>query len=80
MKEFVKDQLKPKLDTKELADLVSCEGKWPFYPQTIQELAKKHGLRPPWHILPEQDKWHWDRYRPERYQTPMLDKGSATEE
>jgi hypothetical protein len=80
MKEFVKDQLKPKLDTKDQADLVSYEGKWPYYPQTIQELARKHGLRPPWHILPEQDKWHWDRYRPERYQAPVLEKGKENED
>ncbi len=80
MKEFVRDQLKPTLDTKDQADLVSYEGKWPYYPQTIQDLARKHGLRPPWHILPEQEKWHWDRYRPERFQTPVVEKGKEKED
>jgi hypothetical protein len=80
MKAFVKDQLKPVLDTKDQADLVSYEGKWPYYPQTIQELSRKHGLRPPWHILPEPEKWHWDRYRPERFQTPVVEKSTQKED
>ena len=63
MKDFVTKQLIPKLDTKDRSDLLYYEGRWPYYPETIQELSKKHNLSPPWHILPESDKWKWDWYR-----------------
>jgi hypothetical protein len=63
MKKFVEEQLKPVLDTAEKKTLLDSENGWPFYPQTIQELAQKHKLNPPWHILPEADKWKWDAYR-----------------
>jgi hypothetical protein len=66
MKEFVTKQLIPKLDTKDRADLQHYEGRWPYYPETIQELSKKHNLSPPWHILPEADRWKWDWYRNSR--------------
>jgi hypothetical protein len=63
MKKFVDEQLKPVLDTQEKKALFESENSWPFYPQTIQELAAKHKLRAPWHILPEADRWKWDAYR-----------------
>lgn len=74
MKAFVKDQLIPKLDTREQAELDGVQGRWPYYPLKIQELAKSHNLDPPWHYLPEQNKWHWDRYRPARYQPPVAEQ------
>lgn len=63
MKKFVDEQLKPALDTQEKKALLDSENGWPFYPQTIQELSQKHKLHPPWHILPEAEKWKWDAYR-----------------
>jgi hypothetical protein len=80
MQDFVDKDLKTKLDEKEKADLQFMEGKWPYYPQKIQELAKKHNLQAPWHILPEEDKWHWDRYRRDRGPTPMPEKAKETED
>ena len=41
----------------------TAEGKWPDYPNTIQELARRHQLEVPWHTLPGQRK-NWDNYRP----------------
>ena len=71
MKDFLKNQLAPEgLDKKEKANLEYYEGKWPYYPQTIQELSKKYYLRPPWQILPEADEWKWDNYRYLRRRLP----------
>lgn len=75
MKAFVNDQLTPRLTTKEQAEINEFEGRWPYYPNKIQELAKKYNLDPPWHFLPDQNKWHWDRYRPARFQSS---EGSPT--
>lgn len=80
MQTFVKEQLTPKLDTRDQADLDGLHGRWPYYPLKIQELAKKHNLDPPWHILPEANKWHWDRYRPARYQTPTAEKAKGKDD
>jgi hypothetical protein len=66
MQSFVTLELIPKLSTKDKKDLEDHSGRWPYYPKKIQELAKKHHLHPPWHILPEADVWHWDRYRRDR--------------
>jgi hypothetical protein len=63
MKDFVDKTLKPVLNNTEKKALFDSEGTWPYYPETIKELSEKHHLRPPWHILPEADKWKWDRYR-----------------
>jgi hypothetical protein len=65
MKKFWDEDLVPavKKDNDDLRKLTSSEGKWPDFPLAIQELARKHSLTPPWHILPDPDKWHWDRYR-----------------
>lgn len=63
MKEFMDNKLQPALDQTEKRKLTDEAGKWPEYPEAIRELAKKHGLSPPWHILPEPERWRWDAYR-----------------
>ena len=65
MKKFYDEVLVPavKKDPDDFHKLTSSEGKWPDFPLAIQELARKHHLVPPWFVLPEQDRWHWDRYR-----------------
>lgn len=66
MKEYVDTKLMPVLrehpeDDRKLRD---AHGKWPDYPDTIRELAQKHNLpAPPWHFLPEPERWKWDSYR-----------------
>jgi hypothetical protein len=74
MQEFLTMELIPKLDEKDKKDLDDLTGRWPYYPKKIQELAKKHHLQPPWHILPEADIWHWDRYRRDRPKTAATEK------
>jgi hypothetical protein len=67
MKDFVEHKLIPALkDQAEKRKLTDSLGKWPEYPETIQELAKKHSLSPPWHILPDEKIWKWDNYRNSR--------------
>jgi hypothetical protein len=68
MKNFINDELMPAMKDRDADQrkLTDSMGKWPEYPKTIQELASKYGLRPPWHILPDDDKFHWDRYRPRK--------------
>ncbi len=66
MRDFVTNKLIPTLNTVEKSDLNKVEGAWPFYPQLIQELSDKKNLQPPWHILPEPEKWKWDLYRESR--------------
>lgn len=66
MRNFVERELKPVLETSEKQALYSSENSWPFYPQTIQDLAQKHKLKAPWHILPEADRWKWEIYRQAR--------------
>jgi hypothetical protein len=63
MQSFVESKLLPAMDQAEKRKLSDSEGKWPDYPLTIQELAQKHDLSPPWHFLPEPDRWKWDLYR-----------------
>jgi hypothetical protein len=68
MKQFVEKQLLPTIND-HAADkkrYLESEGFWPNYPDTIQELSHKYNLEPPWHILPDADRFHWDRYRPDR--------------
>jgi hypothetical protein len=50
--QFIERALLPKLSDKEKGDLKGAEGKWPDYPKTILELAKKHGLEVPLMRLP----------------------------
>ncbi len=78
MKKFWDEDLLPavKKDPDDLRKLTNSEGKWPDFPLTIQELARKHNLTPPWHILPEPDKWHWDRYRTGKTRPPGPDKAA----
>lgn len=68
MQSFVEKQLIPAMKdhAADVRKLTDSEGKWPEYPVTIQELSAKYHLRPPWHILPDADKFHWDRYRPDK--------------
>jgi hypothetical protein len=63
MKDFVKNKLKPVLDGKESLQLAEAiaNGKWPEYPQTIQDLADNHHLRMPWFTLPREV--NWENYR-----------------
>lgn len=63
MKEFMDKKLIPVLDSTEKQQLSENLGKWPAYPETIRDLAKKHELSPPWHILPDPQIWKWDQYR-----------------
>ncbi|MSU79912.1 MAG: hypothetical protein EXS16_17710 [Gemmataceae bacterium] len=64
MQEFVKTQLLPTLkDDADRRKLTDNLGKWPYYAQAIQELSKKHQLTPPWHYLPDAEKYRWDDYR-----------------
>jgi hypothetical protein len=67
MRDFVENKLMPALkDQGEKRQLTDSLGKWPEYPQTVQDLSKKHNLTPPWHILPDAEKWKWDYYRNSR--------------
>ena len=59
---FVRDRLTPKLTTDEKTLLAQREGRWPDYPQTIQELATRHSLQVPWQTLPGPRRY-WDFYR-----------------
>lgn len=61
MKDFMKDKLEPVLDAKETYRLAKAIGKWPDYPQTIQDIANNHHLHAPWFILPPVEDW--DKYR-----------------
>jgi hypothetical protein len=65
MQDFVNKVLMKKLDQEEAKVLKAAEGKWPEYPQAIQELATRHYLTVPWHTLPDPPKWlePWDKYR-----------------
>ena len=56
MRDFVDNKLLPVLDQPEKRKLSDAEKQWPEYPIAIQELARKHDLTPPWHILPEPEK------------------------
>ena len=65
MQEFLKKKLEPLLSRDELQRLydAGAEGRWPDYPKTIQELADRHALRPPWYILPQPPGEDWNKYR-----------------
>src|ERR1043165_6445325 len=73
MRNFVDQTLQPMLkDNADKKKLSENEGHWPWYPLTIQELAEKYHLHPPWHILPDAHLYKWDGYRPTKYQ-PLHD-------
>lgn len=62
MRQFVDKTLLPVLDIDEKIRYNHAEGNWPEYPQTIDELARKHALRAPWPNLPGSVQ-QWDKYR-----------------
>lgn len=63
MKEFVDRLIKDVLTDEEKHQLLNkTPNRWPDYPQAIQELARIHGLEPPWFVLPGKRE-DWDRYR-----------------
>jgi hypothetical protein len=64
MREFVEKKLPAVLNETEMHLLVLAEkkSKWPEYPHTIQDLARKHGLEVPWQTLPGPREM-WDKYR-----------------
>jgi hypothetical protein len=76
MKEFVDGKLMPALKDHpaDESKFKESQGKWPDFPQAIQELSQKHNLQPPWHILPEPEKWKWDNYRYLKRRPPDLAK------
>jgi hypothetical protein len=61
-RQFVETQLKPVLTPEEKGRLDAAANSWPRYPQTLQELAGKHGLRVPWQSLPGPPDV-WNKYR-----------------
>jgi hypothetical protein len=62
MQEFVDRKLFKALDIDEKYRFTTAEGKWPDYPDAIQELARKHNLQVPWQTLPGARE-RWDNYR-----------------
>lgn len=64
VQEFIEKKLRPALDNKDALVLIEAEKKarWPHYPETIRDLARKHGLEVPWQTLPG-PREAWDRYR-----------------
>lgn len=62
VQKFVKDRLSPRLNEDEKTLLAKSEGKWPDYPQTIQDLATRYSLYVPWQTLPGPRRY-WDFYR-----------------
>src|SRR5205823_3662552 len=61
-RQFVTTRLMPVLEPPDKARLKAAADKWPEYPQTIDELAKKHHLQVPWQTLPGPPKL-WENYR-----------------
>jgi hypothetical protein len=62
-RQFLEKQLGSVLEEKDKERLKRAEGSWPEFPQTIQELAARHGLRVPWHTLPDNVQKRWDKFR-----------------
>lgn len=81
MQSFVTKELMPAMkdDAADERKLIASEGKWPEYPKMIQELAIKYHLHAPWHILPDADRFHWDRYRTDRFVAPEPEKKDEKE-
>jgi hypothetical protein len=61
VRRFVK-ALKERVTPEEWKRLQASEGKWPRYPDTIQELADRYYLTVPWQTLPGKRE-RWDAYR-----------------
>jgi hypothetical protein len=70
MQEFMSKKLEPVLDAKETHRLTKAIGKWPEFPQTIQELANHHRLHVPWFTLPRVE--NWENYRLHRGKDALL--------
>lgn len=68
MKKFC-EKLGTLLSNDENRRLNNARGKWPEFPQTIQELARNHKLQPPWFTLPG-PRERWDSYRTSRITLP----------
>jgi hypothetical protein len=81
MKQFVDKQLLPALNDQsaDKRKYDESEGFWPDYPQVIQDLSNKYNLQPPWHIMPDADRFHWDRYRTDRFVAPEPAKNNDKE-
>jgi hypothetical protein len=62
VRQFLDRKLRPVLDTQDKQRLRRSVGKWPDFPRTLQDLAKKHRLQIPWLTLPPQ-LGMWDLYR-----------------
>ena len=53
------------LDKEEIARLNRSLGRWPAFPVTVDELARKHGLKFPWQTMPPGSRERrWEVYRP----------------
>lgn len=62
VRQFVDQTFWPLLDSDEKFRLEKAVGKWPDYPETLDELARNHSLRIPWPNLPPPAA-RWDKYR-----------------
>jgi hypothetical protein len=62
MQNFVGSKLLKVMNSEEKERLRNAEGKWPDYPNAIQDIASKHNLQVPWHTLPGLRE-RWDSYR-----------------
>jgi hypothetical protein len=60
--QFIERTLMPKLTDKEKDELKRAEGRWPDYPKTLLDLAKKHNLEIPLMKLPGPREL-WDQAR-----------------
>jgi hypothetical protein len=67
VRQFVNRRLWPALTDKEKEELTRSEGRWPDYPRTLRDLARRHDLTIPGMGLPG-PRGTWDKFRP----TPAL--------
>jgi hypothetical protein len=63
VRQFLTDQLVPRLKPEEKKQLQEAEGEWPRYPRQVVELARRYQLRVPGLGLPG-PRQEWDKYRP----------------
>jgi hypothetical protein len=59
---FITQELFAVMTLEEMDRLSKSEGNWPLYPETLRDLARKHGLHVPETTLPGPREL-WDRYR-----------------
>jgi len=81
VQDFIEKTLVPALVGKEEKDhLKSAEGRWPEYPRTILELARKHELMVPGMYLPgPREAWHNLKTATPDLPKPMLREFAALE-